>query len=321
MKKILVTGAAGTIGIQVIRYLLIEGKYEITALDLRNARTYKRLKKYRKRINIVYGDVNDSVIVDALVKDHDVVIHLAGVMPPFADIKEDLCYVIDYEGTKNIVNAISSYNPKCYLLYASSTTIYGNVGKKVEVSVNSPINIEDGDYYSSVKAETEKLIEDTIKNYTIFRIPSVMCNPLKECVMYNVPLNNYVELISSYDAGYAFAIAVDYFKELNKKTYNLSGGESCRVLYRDYLVKILRTHGLSFRYLLTLFLVDKNFYGAYYKDGNKLENILHFRKDSIASYYNKLDETYSGIRRFIPRLLAKPFIGVIARKKTKKKEV
>ena len=35
MKKILVTGAGGTIGLQVIRFLLSEGKYEITALDLK----------------------------------------------------------------------------------------------------------------------------------------------------------------------------------------------------------------------------------------------------------------------------------------------
>lgn len=319
MKRILVTGAAGTIGIQVIKYLLIEGKYEITALDLKNARTYRRLKRYRKRINIIYGDINDSVIIDALVKDHDVVIHLAGVMPPFADIKEELCHLIDYEGTNNIVKAIANYNPKCYLIYASSTTVYGNGGVNASFNANSLINVEEGDYYSLVKVKTEKLIKETLKNYTIFRIPLVMCNPLKESIMYNVPLNSNIELISNYDAGYALATAIDYHKELNKKIFNLSGGEKCRVQFRELLLKILKTHGLSLRYLLTIFLVDKNFYGAYYEDGEKLENILHFRKDSISSYYNKLDEVYSGIRRFIPRFLAKPFIAVLAKKKTKKR--
>ena len=45
MKKVLVTGAAGTIGNKVIKYLLSEGKYEITALDLRNKNSLKKLKK------------------------------------------------------------------------------------------------------------------------------------------------------------------------------------------------------------------------------------------------------------------------------------
>ena len=35
MKKILVVGAAGSIGVHTVKYLLSEGKYEITILDLK----------------------------------------------------------------------------------------------------------------------------------------------------------------------------------------------------------------------------------------------------------------------------------------------
>ena len=55
MKKVLVTGAGGAIGVHVIKYLLSEGNYEITALDLKNKRVMNNLKRYRKRINIVYN--------------------------------------------------------------------------------------------------------------------------------------------------------------------------------------------------------------------------------------------------------------------------
>jgi len=106
LKKVLVTGAGGNVGLQVIRFLLSEGKYEITALELKNKRIYKRLRPFRKRINIVYGDINDSAIVDALVKDHDVIIHLAGVLPPFANVREDLCKEIDLHGTMQLVDSI-----------------------------------------------------------------------------------------------------------------------------------------------------------------------------------------------------------------------
>ena len=57
MKKVLVTGAAGSVGIQVIKYLLAEGKYEVTALDLKNKVVFKKMRRFRKRINILYGDV------------------------------------------------------------------------------------------------------------------------------------------------------------------------------------------------------------------------------------------------------------------------
>ena len=45
MKKVLVTGAAGSVGVHVIKYLLAEGKYEITALDLKNKNVFKRMRR------------------------------------------------------------------------------------------------------------------------------------------------------------------------------------------------------------------------------------------------------------------------------------
>ena len=137
MKKVLVTGAAGSIGMLVIKYLLSEGKYEITALDLRNKRVLKKLKKYRKRINIIYGDVNDPVLIEALVKDHDYIIHLASVMPPLGDFSKNIGEIVDYNGTENIIKAINYYNNDCFLIYASTTSLYdsslsGNVKEKVK---------------------------------------------------------------------------------------------------------------------------------------------------------------------------------------------
>ena len=49
MKRVLVTGASGTIGIKTIKYLLSEGKYDVTALEIKNRKHYKALKM-RQRI-------------------------------------------------------------------------------------------------------------------------------------------------------------------------------------------------------------------------------------------------------------------------------
>ena len=50
MKKVLVVGAAGAVGIHTVKYLLSEGKYEITILDLKNKKSFNRLKRFRKRV-------------------------------------------------------------------------------------------------------------------------------------------------------------------------------------------------------------------------------------------------------------------------------
>ena len=318
MKKVLVTGAGGTIGLQVIRFLLSEGKYEITALELKSFNVYKRLKPFRKRINIVYGDVNDNAIVDALVKDHDVVIHLAGVLPPLANVNEDLCKAIDYNGTQTIVDSIKRYNPDCFLLYASSTSIYGKQDDYMNIDKKSKFEVDEYDYFSKYKIECEKYIKDNIKNYSIFRLAYVLCDPGPEGLIYNVPMDCEMEVLSAEDAGYAFVCAIDFQKKLNKKVFNVSGGDKFRTSYREYVENIFKTYGLSLKFIASWLMVEKNYCGGYYKDGDELENILHFRSKNLSVYYhNTLVKYKSKITRLIPRLLAWPFIAIGKRKKHK----
>ena len=309
MKKVLVTGAGGSVGIGVIKYLLSEGKYEITALDLRNKNSQKRLKKYRRRINLIYGDMNDSVLMDALVRDHDYIIHLAGIMPPIADIKKNISEAIDYKGTENIIKAMNMYNPDAYFIYASSTTIYGEAENP---TIDTKPHLIPLDYYSSTKLKVEKLIKDKVKNYIIIRLPLILTNPRNGAFMYNVKLNSKVEAITDNDAGYLFASALNHTKELNKKIWNGTGGEMTTETYRNILINVLRTYGLSFKYILTTLFVDKNFYGHTYPDSDNLENILEFRSDSISSYYMRLKRQVKG--RKIAKILAKPIIIFLNRK-------
>lgn len=316
MKKVLVTGAAGTVGLQVLRFLLSEGKYEVTALELKNKHVYKRLKHMRKRINIVYGDVNDDYLVDALIKDHDIVIHCAGVLPPFANVRDDLCKIVDYKGTVNIVNAIKNYNPNCILLYASSTSVYGKLENYTNIKTSTKCNIDGFDFYSNYKIKSEDYIKNNIKNYSIFRLAYVLGDPKNESLIYNVAPNTELETISSEDAGYAFVSAIDNFKAINKKTYNVSGGEKFRVAYKDYLKEIFKTYGLSIRFLSTFIAAEKNYYGGYYTDSDKLEELLHFRSKNLSVYYNTTLEKYRhSIFRLIPRLLAIPFTISFRKKK------
>jgi nucleoside-diphosphate-sugar epimerase len=319
MKKVLVTGAGGTVGLQTIRFLLSEGKYEITALELKDKHVYKRLKRFRKRINIVYGDVNDGALIDALIKEHDIVIHLAGVLPHLANIREELCKEIDYKGTMQIVDAIKDYNPSCFLLYASSTSVYGLQEDPEKITVKSKCNVDGLDYYSKYKLFSEDYIKDNIKNYSILRLSYILGDPGPESLIYNVVPNSKVEFLSAQDAGYVFATAIDHLKSLNKKTFNVSGGEEYRDSYRNFLDNILRNYGLSIRFLSTWLLAEKNYYEGYYADGEDLEKILKFRSKNIGTYYNGLKKYKKKPRRWFPRLFAIPFAASNSRKMKKGK--
>ena len=309
MKKVLVTGAAGSIGINVLKYL-VQREYDVTAFDIKNYKNSHKLAPYKKQVKIVYGDVNDRLLLEALIRDTDVVIHLAGIIAPFANLKGDLCRIVDFEGTCNVVNAINSFNPKCYLVYSSSTSLYED--KKL-VSASSPIDFPSEDFYSKYKYESEKTIQKALKNYTIFRLPIVMCNPSDDKPIYNVAINSKVELVSNIDVGYALAETISHQTSLNKKIYNLTGGKENYTIFKDYVLKILEIYGITWQYLLTLLLMEKNYRCHKYSDGDKLDEILKFRSESLEEYYVRLAEY--GHKRIISKILAKPFIYLLKNKK------
>jgi hypothetical protein len=130
--------------------------------------------------------------------------------------------------------------------------------------------------------------------------------------MYNIPRNKEVEAITDNDAAYLLVAALDKQKELNKKIWNATGGESCTAKTNEILSNILSIYGFSFKYLLNLLFIDKNFYTHTYTDSDKLNEILEFRSDSLASYYMRLKRTTRNRR--IAKIFAKPFIAILRKK-------
>ena len=308
MKKILVTGAAGTIGLSLIRFLLSEGKYEVTALDLKNKKVYKRLKRYRKRVNIVYGDVLDRTLIENLIKEHDAVIHLATCLPPLAEYKEELVNIIDYNSTENIVRAINYYNPKCYLLYGSSTSVY----EEDEGDVKAKIKIGDFDYFDKAKYRSEELIRKKITNYTILRMPLVLGDLRNEPFIYNIKKNTVIETITKEDGAYAFCSCLDKMSKVNKKTFNIGGGEDCTCTYRDLLKNILKYHGINWNYVLTGLFGAKNYTSPVLKDSDASNKILNYRNDTLQSYYMK--QKRRSRKRKVEQLIAKPLVYILGKR-------
>ena len=303
MKKVLVTGASGSIGSLVIKFLLSEGKYEITALDLKNKKTQKKLKKYQRRINIIFGDVNDSLLMEALVRDHDYIIHLATIMPPLGDFSRRAGEIVEYSGTENIVKAINYYNKNCYLIYGSSTSMYND---SLSVTVKDKINENNLTNYNFNKYNTENLIRKKLRNYTILRLPLILNDIKEDPFMYNIKKNLIVEVTTNYDAAYAFVKAIDYKKELNKKIFNVGLGEEGRIKYDDILKKILKNYGISFKYILSRIFLEKNYKSPILTDSDEIEKIIHYQSDSLYNYFKRLKQR--GKKRKVQKFLAKPIL-------------
>lgn len=310
MKKCLITGAAGQIGIKQLNELIKSQKYEITAVDLKSNKSLKRFANYETKVNIVYADVNDKSIIKQLIKDHDIIFHLAGIIPYVADVNSNLMNIVDYQGTVSIVDIIKKCNPKATLIFPSTTALYGDTKN---VDNKSEINIYNNDFYSQNKYKLEQYIKKNLDNYIIYRIPMIISKDNFDNMMYNVLKNKNVEVISDELVGIALLKTLKHLKKLNGKTFILSGGSKYRTTTNKLIRNVLKINGISFRYMIMSTFMPQNFYTHYY-DTEDLNKILDYQKGSIKEIYKSWNELKK-FKRCLNRLLAYYSIRKLSKQK------
>jgi len=173
-KTILVTGAAGFIGSNLVKRLL-KDTVSATIIGIDNMNDYYdvRLKEMRleelknSRFIFVRGDIADRPTIDSIFAEHKpaVVVNLAAqagvrysITNPDAYIQSNLI------GFYNILEACR-HNPVEHLVYASSSSVYGS-NKKVPYStddkVDNPVSL-----YAATKKSNELLAHAYSKLYNI----------------------------------------------------------------------------------------------------------------------------------------------------------
>ena len=100
----------------------------------------------------------------------------------------------------------------------------------------------------------------------------------------------------------------------NKKVINLTGGEDYRIKYKDYILEVLKSYGLTWKIFNAIIFEDKNYVEGYFKS-ESFDKRLKFRTKNIGSYIKSLNKYRRDIRRLLPRIFALPFILVIKMKK------
>ena len=299
MKSVLLTGASGTVGYQVLKQLCEKSdQYSLTVFDKKNKNSHKKLKPFREKAEIVWGDLTNKDDVDKVCYNKDFVIHLAAIIPPLADKKPDLSWKVNVEGTKNLIENLEKYSPDTFLLYSSSISVYGDRLKNPWIKTDDPLHPSQGDEYAKTKIEAEKIIQNSKLDWTIFRLTAIMGGHKISELMFHMPLETPLEIATPEDTARAFVNALNKRKQLSKKIFNLGGGEKCRIIYKDFLNRSFEISGLGKPDFPKYSFAEKNFHCGYYADGDELENILHFRKDTIDSYFEKQKEKTNKCTKF-----------------------
>ena len=184
-----VTGPTGAIG-----------KSLVTQLD-RDPRIGKILGMARRpfdpaaagwaKVEYRQGDILDRAAVDDLVRDVDVVVHLAFIILG----SEDEAREVNLQGSRNVFEATFAAGVR-RLLYTSSVAAYGfHDDNPDELDETVPARGTDEHYYSAQKAEVEKMLENLHRHASstdvyVFR-PCIVAGAQATELIENIP---YVQL-------------------------------------------------------------------------------------------------------------------------------
>ncbi len=313
-KRILITGAAGTVGIALLEQLSMHREsFDIYAFDLSYKVLRKKISKVIKKhsssrsvIHPVYGDIRDKHVFDKLPINFEAIIHLAALIPPAADDQRRLAYQVNVVGTKHLLQFAEKQIFSPLLLYASSVAIYGDRLNTPWIRVGDPLQPSRGDFYARTKISGEKIIQSYTGDWALFRLGAVMGGHQISKLMFHQPLATHMEIITAEDTARAFLEALSCRKELAGKVFNLGGGESCRIEYKKFLERSFEIRGLGSLSFPKHSFADQNFHCGYFEDGFQLHNLLHFGQDSIESYFVKDQAKVSGLKRRVLHLFRGP---------------
>lgn len=309
-KKILLTGASGTIGKEIFRDLISRNrKYEIS-LFLRPSRKNKKLfKSYRGTIDIIWGDIQNFEDAKKAVFNKEIIIHAAGVLPDIAMYKPTIAKLTNIGGTHNILKAMKDEKSNPKIIFTSSATVYNKNLDNPIIRISDPVNTNPNDIYTYTKIEAEKLIMNSGMEYCIFRILYVAAVEAMRfrSIMFHISLDAPLEIIHVKDLARALVNAIES-NNIWGKIFNIGGGKDWQIIYRDNLNDCYEIMGLGRNFLPESAFAKKGFYCGILdsQETQYLQKLLNFQNHTLQDFYIELKKWF-GLKRYLTPII-KPLL-------------
>ncbi|OGH18565.1 MAG: dTDP-glucose 4,6-dehydratase [Candidatus Levybacteria bacterium RIFCSPHIGHO2_12_FULL_38_12] len=310
MSKLLVTGGAGFIGANFIRYWL--SKYSQDSIVNLDKLTYaghpENLLSLEKssRYSFIKGDITNKADVDSAIKNVDIVVHFAAESHVDRSIEDPMTFIkTNVLGTGVLLDACLRQGRKRFH-HVSTDEVYGELGPRdLPFNEKSPLNPRSP--YAASKAGSDLIVKTY---YTAYGLPVTITNCANNYGQYQdsekliprfitkllsnnkVPLMSEGENIRSWLAVVDHCRAIDIVLKKGKigETYCVGGEEKTNLEITKSILKILEKDDLwidfvwnravnDFRYALD----DSKIRKLGWKPKHDFE---HWLKDTVEWYKN-----------------------------------
>jgi dTDP-glucose 4,6-dehydratase len=174
-KRVLVTGGAGFISSNVIRYLLEATEYDVVSLDaLTYAGNLENLADVmsHERLAFVHGDIRNAELVAEIVAEVDVIVNAAAESHVEKSILEGASEFVttNVEGTQILLDAVREAPVERFVLISSSE-VYGTA-ESDPMDEEHPLNPRSP--YAATKAGADRL---AYSYFVTYGLPIVILRP------------------------------------------------------------------------------------------------------------------------------------------------
>lgn len=306
MSRVLVTGAFGRLGQLVLQELQSQG-HHVTAMvrdKPANRRAARRLAGVVDEV--AWGDVRHADLAD-LVGRADVVVHLAGILPPHSQTAPELAEAINVGGTMRLVEAVEAAPHRPLLVYLSSVTVYGYPALPVLRKPSDPVAASDN--YTRHKVTVEERLRAGTARYVILRVGvSIDSRTLSTDLgtlrtLLRTSPDNPIEYVHPRDVASAIAGCVDNPRAVGRVLL-VGGGEGCRLTQHEFFGAVFAAAGVR----LPREAMGSGQYYTHWMDTAESNEILRFQRRTFADYESEMRHR---LRRVRPLgALASPLVGV-----------
>lgn len=297
MKKVFLTGATGVMGRKgLVELLAYPEKYKVTVLARDSKKNRKFLNNYIKRgVEVIWGDLKDQDKVSQGVKTADIVLHVGGMVSPSADWYPVQTIETNLKAIRNIISAAQELDVPPAIVYIGSVAQFGHrdvpdhwgeCGDKLEPAFF--------DAYAYSKTEAERLLaESGLPKWVSLRQTGILHSGLlmnaQDPIAFHVPLQGVLEWVTADDSGRLLERVCrdEVPDEFWNNFYNIGGGKEFRMTNYEFEKRLLNALGCPppEKVFETNWFATGNFHGIWYKDSDRLEEILHFREGITPEEY------------------------------------
>ncbi|GAA3207445.1 NAD(P)-dependent oxidoreductase [Actinocorallia longicatena] len=321
---ILVTGAFGSVGAEVVRHLTGQGR-RVTATDLDVPSNRRKAASFRRAgAEVRWADLTRDDEVHGLLARTEpmAIIHLAAVIPPFCYARPGLAHRVNVDATAALIQGARDLPSPPRFVQASSVAVHGPRNPHRHTGLLTPTTpLNPSDVYGEHKARVEERLMASGLDWAILRIGGVIVPEPHwhfdlDLVTFQgmLPVDGRIHTVDARDAARAFGTAAT--AGVPREVYLIGGDPTHRVRQGDLAPAIAAVMGLGGglppgrpgdpgR--------DQAWFATDWMDTTRAQEVLSFQRHPLPDTFREI-ETKVGWRRRPLSLIAPALRGYLRRR-------